>query len=133
MITPPRHRRGHSRFVPRVQGRGGRCPQLPTTLPTLDEVIGIDGVTVATAHAPLLAQTQRLRAGHVFTLHAQLEGMKLLPVLPRLLQGWRERRYTLVAMRTVLAGLDRAQLPLGSVDIGSVAGRSGTLAVQGAA
>ena len=31
-----------------------RCPQLPTTLPTLDELIGVDGVTEDNVAAHLL-------------------------------------------------------------------------------
>jgi hypothetical protein len=37
--------RGTAPFVPFISGRRSRVPQLPTTLPTLDELIGLDGVT----------------------------------------------------------------------------------------
>ena len=36
--------RGNGPFMPLIAGRRGRVPQLPTTLPTLDELIGLDGV-----------------------------------------------------------------------------------------
>jgi peptidoglycan/xylan/chitin deacetylase (PgdA/CDA1 family) len=123
--------RGVAPFVPLVHGRRSSCPQLPTTLPTLDELIGIDAMNAANVHEALLARTQPARAAHVFTLHAELEGMKLLPVLRRLLQGWRAQGYTLVSMRTLLAQLDVAGLPAAPVLPGTVAGRSGVLAIQG--
>jgi hypothetical protein len=43
----------------------------------------------------------------VFTLHAELEGMKLLPAFRQLLVGWREQGYELVSMGALLAGLPR--------------------------
>jgi undecaprenyl phosphate-alpha-L-ara4FN deformylase len=107
------------------------CPQLPTTLPTLDELIGMDGVTAQNVHQGVLARTRSMRPGHVFTLHAELEGMKLLPVFKRLIEGWHAQGYQLVSMRTLFAQLAVASLPSGRVQSGSVPGRSGSLAVQG--
>jgi peptidoglycan/xylan/chitin deacetylase (PgdA/CDA1 family) len=125
--------RGPSQGAP-SQGapqRRSACPQLPTTLPTLDELIGVDGMTVDNVHLALLERTRSPRHGQVFTLHAELEGMKLLPVFRRLIEGWRAQGYQLVAMRTLFAALDMARLPAGRVLRGSVPGRSGALAVQG--
>jgi undecaprenyl phosphate-alpha-L-ara4FN deformylase len=118
---------------PPQQPRRSACPQLPTTLPTLDELIGVDGVTADNVHQALLARTSSARPGHVFTLHAELEGMKLLPVFRRLIEGWHAQGYQLVSMRTLFAQLDVASLPAGRVRSGSVPGRSGLLAVQGPA
>ena len=54
----------------------------PTTLPTLDELIGVDGITEDNVAAHLLERTREpAPAGHVFTLHAELEGMQLAPAL----------------------------------------------------
>jgi len=122
--------RGAAPFVPWIAGRRSRCPQLPTTLPTLDELIGVDGIGVEQAHEPVLARTLEPCAHHVFTLHAELEGMKLLPVLQRLVRGWQAQGYELVSMRTLLAGLDPARLPACAVLPGTVPGRSGLLATQ---
>ena len=36
--------RGTHPFLPIVDGETIHCPQLPTTLPTLDELIGVDGI-----------------------------------------------------------------------------------------
>lgn len=123
--------RGSKPFVPLIGARRSRCPQLPTTLPTLDELIGVDGLGVDRVHEPLLERTRVPRDQHVFTLHAELEGMKLRPVLERLLRGWREQGYALVAMRTLLERIEVARLPGAAVLSGTVPGRSGLLAVQG--
>jgi len=122
--------RGAAPFVPLLQGRRSQCPQLPTTLPTLDELIGIDGIGVEQVHESLLARTREAFPHHVFTLHAELEGIKLLPVLQRLMRGWQAQGYELVSMRTLLAGIDLARLPACAVRSGTVPGRSGVLAVQ---
>jgi undecaprenyl phosphate-alpha-L-ara4FN deformylase len=123
--------RGATPFVPLLSQRRSRCPQLPTTLPTLDELIGIDGVSADNVDERLLAQTRDVATDHVYTLHAELEGMKLRGVFERLLKGWRAQGYELVSMRTLLNRLDIAALPAQRVQTGSVPGRSGTLAVQG--
>lgn len=122
--------RGASPFVPMLAGRRSRCPQLPTTLPTLDELIGVDAITVDNVHTQLLERTASLRANHVFTLHTELEGMKLLPVFRRLLQGWKQQGYELVSMANQLAALNINTLPAALVGQGTVPGRSGELAVQ---
>lgn len=123
--------RGTRPFLPVWDGEIVRCPQLPTTLPTLDELIGIDAVTADNVHEKLLALTAA-PGDHVFTLHAELEGMKLAPVFERLLAGWREQGYEIVPLRELRAGLDIAKLPRCEMVRGEVAGRSGTLMVQGA-
>ncbi len=124
--------RGTHPFLPVHRAEIIACPQLPTTLPTLDELVGLDGVTEASVADAILERTREPR-DHVFTLHAELEGMKLAPVFERLLEGWKAQGYELVAMRDLFAGIDLAALPLHTVADGEVPGRSGTLALQGPA
>jgi peptidoglycan/xylan/chitin deacetylase (PgdA/CDA1 family) len=124
--------RGTHPFIPVVRAEIVGCPQFPTTLPTLDEMIGLDGVTEANVAEALLEKTKDPR-DHVYTLHAELEGMKLAPVFDKLLEGWKAQGYQLVAMRDVVSMHDPANLPLHSVSDGTVPGRSGTLACQSTA
>ena len=112
-----------------------RCPQLPTTLPTLDELIGIDGITEENVAERLLAEMTPPADGsgpaQVFTLHAELEGMRLAPVFEQLLAGWKAQGYTLVSMRGLYETLQALALPRCEVGPGTVAGRSGTVFCQG--
>ena len=111
-----------------------RCPQLPTTLPTLDELIGEDGVTEHNAAERVLeltAATAATGAPQVFTLHAELEGMQLAPVFERLLSGWKTQGWRLAAMRALHETLQPLALVRCEVGPGSVPGRSGTLSCQG--
>ncbi|HXF78744.1 MAG TPA: polysaccharide deacetylase family protein [Usitatibacter sp.] len=122
--------RGSHPFLPVIRGELVSCPQYPTTLPTMDELIGLDGVTEASVAEALLERTKE-PADHVFTLHAELEGMKLAPALEKLLEGWKAQGYELVAMRELVAASDTASLPLHAVVDAPRRGRSGTLASQG--
>ncbi len=125
--------RGEQPFVPLVQGREVPVPQLPTTLPTLDELIGRDdlqGVDPAD-HVLALTDAQPTRP-QVFTLHAELEGGAYLPSFQKLLEGWRARGFAVGDLSASFAELDIARLPRCSIEQGAVDGRSGMLAIQGA-
>jgi undecaprenyl phosphate-alpha-L-ara4FN deformylase len=125
--------RGTHPFLPMFDAEPIRCPQLPTTLPTLDELIGCDDITEATVADHLLALTQPpSEHAPVFTLHAELEGMRLAPAFELLLAGWREQGYSLVATRDLMGALDLSKLPHHEVRYGEVPGRSGKLLQQGA-
>jgi undecaprenyl phosphate-alpha-L-ara4FN deformylase len=124
--------RGTHPFIPVIRAEIVACPQFPTTLPTLDEMIGLDGVDASNVAQRLLERTAD-RRDHVFTMHAELEGMKLSPVLEKLLEGWKAQGYQLVAMRSLVEATDPGTIPLHSVVDGPVPGRSGTLALQGPA
>jgi undecaprenyl phosphate-alpha-L-ara4FN deformylase len=116
--------RGTRPFRPLWDGVAIGCPQLPTTLPTLDELIGLHGDVVQ----HLLSRSGE--GDQVFTAHAELEGGKLMPMLDALLTGWKAQGYELVTLENLYRGLDAERLPRCEVVQGTVPGRSGTLAVQ---
>ena len=123
--------RGRDPFLPTMEGTEGECVQLPTTLPTLDELIGVDDVTADNVHETVItAARQPLAAGHVYTLHAELEGMKLLPVMDRLLASWQAEGVSIGTMGELYRSLDRSSLPRREITWGEVPGRSGSLAVE---
>lgn len=124
--------RGTEPHFPVINGEIVDCPQLPTTLPTLDELIGVDGMNEANVAEHLLKLTEYCPPqGHVFTLHAELEGMRLKPVFEKLIIGWKAQGYELVPTRTIYKTLRRSALPYYSAVQGEIPGRSGTLLVQG--
>nr|AMK59167.1 hypothetical protein CV_0745 [uncultured bacterium UPO42] len=123
--------RGRHPFMPVWHAEVVHCPQLPTTLPTLDELLGTDELTAANVHLPLLRQTAEQRQDHVFTLHAELEGLRLGDTLERLLAGWREQGYELVSLTQLRDTLDPDRLPRHEMIRGEIPGRSGTLMLQG--
>ena len=124
--------RGTHPFIPMYHGEIIACPQLPTTLPTLDELIGVDGLTAETVAPHVLTLTENPPAtGHVYTLHAELEGMKLANTLDVLLEGWKGQGYELVSLKQYYESLDPASLPHHEVAMAEIPGRTGTLALQG--
>jgi peptidoglycan/xylan/chitin deacetylase (PgdA/CDA1 family) len=124
--------RGSGPFIPIYQAEIIACPQLPTTLPTLDEMLGVGGVTVGNVAERLLELSRHPPAtGHVFTLHAELEGMKLAPVFEKLMEGWRAQGYELTSLHDYLESLATRDLPRHEIAAGPVPGRVGALALQG--
>jgi undecaprenyl phosphate-alpha-L-ara4FN deformylase len=126
--------RGSTPFWPTMDGVQGRCMQLPTTLPTFDELIGTDGLDAQGAAAQLLRQSRHGASDtHVFTLHAELEGQKLFPQFEFLLRSWRAAGVTLESMHDYHQRLAGSSVVRHELIWGEVRGRSGTLAAQGAA
>jgi undecaprenyl phosphate-alpha-L-ara4FN deformylase len=124
--------RGRGPFLPRLAQGSSAVPQLPTTLPTFDELIGRADLAGVDPVDHLLALTDAPAAReHVFTLHAELEGGKYLPSFERLLRAWQQRGAQLTDLATYAATLDVRELPRCEIVAGSVPGRSGTLAMQG--
>jgi len=124
--------RGTHPYIPVWNAEVVLCPQLPTTLPTLDELLGRDGCSVSTVHEHVLALTaQSPPTGHVFTAQADLEGQMLLPVFEKLLEGWKEQGYELVSLGGLLDAIDASRLPRHELVHGTIEGRAGTLMLQG--
>ena len=123
--------RGSAPFLPVLEGGTGKVPQLPTTLPTLDELIGRTDLDATGPVEHLLALTARAPArDQVFTLHAELEGGAYLGAFERLLREWQQRGFELTDLASYVATLDLARLPRARIGAGTVEGRSGDLAVQ---
>jgi peptidoglycan/xylan/chitin deacetylase (PgdA/CDA1 family) len=116
--------RGTRPFQPAWNGELVGCPQIPTTLPTLDELIGLHDDPVR--HVLSLSA----KKDQVFTAHAELEGGKLLPEFEKLLGGWKAQGYEIVPTEAIFRALP-PDPPVCEVVYGEVPGRSGTLALQG--
>jgi hypothetical protein len=107
------------------------CPQIPTTLPTFDELLGREGTLESNIADALfrLSAARKDRAVQVFTLHAELEGGKLHDAFESLLVQWRDAGAQLACMADVHARVLKAALPTRTVVMGEIPGRSGTLAM----
>ena len=123
--------RGREPFIPAMEGVSSNCIQLPTTLPTLDEIIGSDGIDSSNCWETILEKSREtLPHGHVYTLHAELEGMKLIPVMDKLLEQWKASGFEFVTLQQLYTSLDQSVLPRNEIAWNEVDGRSGLLAVQ---
>ncbi len=123
--------RGREPFRPLWDGVAIGCPQIPTTLPTLDELVGTEGIDETNVAGKILEMTEQPR-DHVFTAHAELEGGDWHAIFDALLAGWRDQGYELVSLKSLYESLDVASLPRNEIVLGEIPGRSGTLAMQAA-
>jgi undecaprenyl phosphate-alpha-L-ara4FN deformylase len=122
--------RGSTPYRPAAAGRVFRTPEFPTTWPTLDETYG---AVAADERALVAYYLDQLRAGlNVHTIHAEVEGLRHLPLFEALLDALRER-VTVVRLIDVATQRDPATLPVCPVVDASTPGRAGTVATQGPA
>lgn len=121
--------RGRAPYRLAIDGRACRHVQIPTTLPTFDELIGIDGTDEDNVDRLLLARTE-VDTDQVFTLHAELEGALLAPAFERLIDGWLAQGHALGSVASIARTLDHERLPVKPFAWGEVHGRSGELMVE---
>jgi peptidoglycan/xylan/chitin deacetylase (PgdA/CDA1 family) len=116
--------RGSCAFRPVVDGVPLRTIQVPTTMPTVDELLG----RAREIPSSVLAE---IRTGlNVFTLHAEVEGGPLLGVFRDVLVRGQRERIEFGRVDGVVS-LD-GDVPLGTVGTRSIPGRSGWVACQAA-
>ena len=114
-----------------VEGRVLRTIEIPTTLPTLDEVMGLPEVPdAAAAHRFYLGQFKD-DALNVHTVHAETEGMGQLEEFTALLRSLKERGAEFVRLEEVAASLNAAELPVCPVIRSTLPGRAGWISAQG--
>jgi peptidoglycan/xylan/chitin deacetylase (PgdA/CDA1 family) len=123
--------RGGAPFRPLLTGGASSCPQIPTTLPTFDELLGQDGIDESNIAQAIFRLSAAQPPGmQVFTLHAELEGMLLLDAFDTLLGLWRGAGARLTRMAELARLASGQTLPARAVIQGEIPGRSGLLAVQ---
>jgi undecaprenyl phosphate-alpha-L-ara4FN deformylase len=122
--------RGEYPFYPRVDGVTYRTPQIPSTLPTLDELLGRPEYPLAQL-AQRYAGWLRPDRPNVWTVHAELEGMAHFGWFRDCLKQLRAAGVRFVATEDIAAKL--TSVPVCDMVDGEVDGRSGTLALQRAA
>lgn len=122
--------RGREPFLPVYQGEPLPCPQLPTTLPTLEELMaGGRGDTEAVQR--LLELSGKAEGSQVFSLRAEHEGLGYLQALDSLLQGWQEQGYLVTSLGDLYADLMPKHLSYAEILAGEIPNRETPLFLQG--
>jgi len=119
--------RGGSPFFPLVGGAPLATLQLPTTLPTLDELMGrVRGIN----HRLLGLLSPGL---NVHTIHAEIEGRRAFSLFEELLDRLARARVEVLTLRAAVDRClgDPGAIPRHPVTVGRVRGRSGWVACQG--
>ena len=124
--------RGHSPHFIRIGGRTFATLEIPTTLPTLDELLGRPEYPEPLLVPHLLALLRHDRV-NVFTLHAELEGMGKRALFRALLDGLRQLKVEVLPLEQIARECltQPARIPICELIQAPVDGRSGLLAVQG--
>ena len=124
--------RGAGPFFPTIGGRIFQTLEIPTTLPTLDELMGrpeFPDDRLVTHYDSLLREDRV----SVFTLHAEIEGMGRREVFRALLTAWIQRGVNFIRLdeyaRELLA--HRPAVPVCEQVMVAIDGRSGIVATQG--
>jgi peptidoglycan/xylan/chitin deacetylase (PgdA/CDA1 family) len=123
--------RGTGPFYPRAGTTVYKTLQIPTTLPTLDELLGRPAFPedrIVDHYLSLL----RPGAPNILTIHAELEGMKKTALFRAFLARMQDRPVEIVKLDDLARDLLRnpSAIPICDLVSGTIEGRSGTLAVQ---
>jgi len=125
--------RGTHPYLPRIGGRVFRTPEIPSTLPTLDELMGRPGFPDSAIPGHLLSLLRGDRL-NVLTVHAEIEGMGRRALFRDFLAACRRSGTAFVRLDEEARSLvsDRRALPACDQVMAPVDGRSGLVATQAA-
>ena len=124
--------RGKSPFFPSIGDHIFKTLEIPSTLPTFDELLGRPEFPDAEIPAHYVSLLQE-DSPNVLTIHAEIEGMMKRPLFRRLLVAFRENGVRFVRMddlaREILVRRD--EVPVLPLVMAEIDGRSGLVATQG--
>jgi len=125
--------RGGAPFFPRVDGRVFQTLEIPSTLPTFDELMGRPEFPDEKI-VPHFMSLLRADQPNIFTLHAEIEGMGRRGLFQQLLGACKQAGVEFIRMDDLARELltNRAAIPVRDQVLGTVDGRSGTVAMQAA-
>ncbi len=123
--------RGGTPFFPRIDGQVFKTLEIPSTLPTFDELMGrpeYPDDQIVPHYLSLL----RPDSANVFTLHAEIEGMGRRSLFRALLAAYQQAGVEFIRLddlaRELLA--NRAAIPVRDQVMAEIDGRSGFVAAQ---
>ncbi|MBJ6723282.1 4-deoxy-4-formamido-L-arabinose-phosphoundecaprenol deformylase [Geomesophilobacter sediminis] len=120
--------RGYAPFYPVFEGKRYQTLQIPSTWPTLDEILGADGVTAENVNDYYLS---RLKEGlNVHTIHAEMEGGVMADAFRNLLVRLKDAGVRFVTLAEVAAEFG-SSAPDAPLTMGELPGRAGNVAIQG--
>jgi len=121
--------RGVAPFYPVMEGRRFSTLQVPTTLPTMDELLGEDGISPGSINDHYLSL---IRPGlNVHTIHAELEGGCMAAVFEDLLRRLQNTNVRFVTLSQAAEEALKASPPDCCLAMKEIPGRAGLVAVQG--
>jgi undecaprenyl phosphate-alpha-L-ara4FN deformylase len=116
--------RGTRPFYPVVKGQTLKTLQIPTTLPTMDELLGLDGLGGHEVNERLF-DLIRDESLNVYALHTEVEGGALASVFDSFLAGLKARETRILTHAEWLPELRKGDLPAREITRREIPGRAG--------
>lgn len=122
--------RGLAPFYPIVKGRTLSTLQVPTTLPTLDELLGLDGRTADDVVKEVLGLV-REDALNVYALHTEVEGGAMADTFQALLAGLKAQGVQARTHADWVPELKAGNPPAKVIGRQEIPGRAGWVSMEG--
>jgi len=125
--------RGYAPYFPRFGEQINPVLEIPTTLPTLDELLGFNGCRPEDFSALVLGRLAKADLPQVLTVHAEVEGGPLRQEFANLLDRCREQGVEFFRLEDWARELLREpeKIPAATVRQGRLPGRAGRVSCQG--
>ena len=119
--------RGYAPFYPVFAGKRYATLQIPSTWPTMDEILGVDGINAENVNDFYLG---RLKEGlNVHTVHAELEGGVMADCFVALIERLQAAGARFVTLAEA-AARHKDAAPEAELAMGELPGRAGLVAIQ---
>lgn len=125
--------RGAHPFYPVMNGKEFKTLQIPSTLPTIDEILGWNNINEMTAHATLSSKLHESNAAiHVHSIHTEVEGTALFDAFSKWLTALKKENVTFVTLAKITANLlnEPQKIPKCEIVLSEIPGRSGLVSCQ---
>lgn len=122
--------RGEAPFYPVVNGKTLATLQIPTTLPTLDELLGLEGRTPEQVNEEVWGMVKE-DALNVYALHTEVEGGALAETFDAFLGGLNDRGVVARTHADWLPELKAANPPAKAILRKEIPGRAGWVSFEG--
>jgi undecaprenyl phosphate-alpha-L-ara4FN deformylase len=121
--------RGYAPFYPLFAGKRYATLQIPSTWPTMDEILGSDGIDGKNINDFYLSKLQE--GLNVHTIHAEMEGGVMADSFVNLIERLQRKGARFVTLAEVAAQFGESA-PDAELAMGELPGRAGLVAIQGA-
>ncbi|MBI3759379.1 MAG: hypothetical protein HY269_06450, partial [Deltaproteobacteria bacterium] len=122
--------RGTAPYRCEIAGETFATPEIPTTLPTMDEVMGPELSSIG-AIVRLYLDRVKDDSLNVHTIHTETEGMSQLDTFVALIRALKDRGARFIQLREAAASTDQTTLPVCEVVRSTLPGRAGWISAQG--
>lgn len=125
--------RGWSPFYPSMSGQKFKTLQIPSTLPTIDEVLGTNQLNELIVHDYFTQQMEKSNSQlHVHTIHTEGEGTVFLNPFSAWLNDLKKKGFSFTTLSEIAESVlkEPQKIPRCKVLLSEISGRSGQVSCQ---